>query len=229
MEVVTQFVPNSVTYTTVVTLYDFTSISIPAGGFASDFTLTAERYDSNPAPTPSGFSILGTTYVFDAGGATMLQPVTLFFLYDPTWVRPGEIPALLYYDGATWIEVPCVVDTVNYTITATVSHFSVWAVASKSSHGRGAGLNYLGRSAVIAPAPVRSGQTICLYFDSPPQATHWQIFNLAGERVADLQFKGDLPQCWDARVAPGVYIGRVEASYPGQANKITMQKLAILR
>ena len=89
---------------------------------------------ATPPPAPTDASVIGLVYDFGADGATFDPPITLTFSYDPDALPEGvaeEDLVLAYYDVATgeWVELEdCVVDAENNTITASVSHFTAFAI-----------------------------------------------------------------------------------------------------
>lgn len=89
--------------------------------------------NGNPPEPPEGAYIIGLPYTFGPGGATFDPPMTLTWSYDPDAVPEGVVESSLvvaYYDedAGEWVELECVVDTENNTITATVYHFTVFAL-----------------------------------------------------------------------------------------------------
>lgn len=85
-----------------------------------------------PAPPPNAY-VIGCVYDYGPDGATFDPPIEITISYDPGLVPDGVDEAKLtiaYYDVSKgkWIELPSVVDTVNHTITATVSGFTYFAV-----------------------------------------------------------------------------------------------------
>jgi predicted GH43/DUF377 family glycosyl hydrolase len=86
-----------------------------------------------PASPPPNISVVGLAYNFGPSGATFVPPVTLTFTYDPALLPPGTNESTLYiaqYDATVgaWIKLPCIVDTVNHTITAQISGFSYFTI-----------------------------------------------------------------------------------------------------
>jgi len=114
------------------------TITIPQGTIALDkdgrplTSLTAVT-NSNPSTPPAGKNIIGLAYEFSPAGATFNPPITFTWNYDP-----GTLPAgvdekdlvLAYYDTASaqWVELPSTVNTTTHTITASVSHFTTFAI-----------------------------------------------------------------------------------------------------
>jgi len=72
-------------------------------------------------------------YDFQPSGITFSPPMTLVWNYDPATLQAGASETSLqvaFYDSATssWVVLPGVVDVVNHTITASVGHFTTFAV-----------------------------------------------------------------------------------------------------
>jgi len=90
-----------------------------------------EEEDIPPPPTEG--HIIGITYNIGPAGATFSDDITLTFTYDPDDLPDGVneedlVIAIWDEDAGEWVELPSVVDTVNNTITATVSHFTPFAI-----------------------------------------------------------------------------------------------------
>lgn len=89
---------------------------------------------TNPPEPPTESNIIGLTYDFGPDGATFEPPITVTFTYDPLDLLEDvneEDLIIAYYDTATssWVTLEdIVVDTVNNTITAKISHFTAFAV-----------------------------------------------------------------------------------------------------
>jgi len=89
--------------------------------------------DETPPDPPADANIIGLAYDFGPDGATFDPPITLTFSYDPDALPEGvaeEDLVLAYYDqeAGEWVELDCVVDTVNNVITASVPHFTTFAI-----------------------------------------------------------------------------------------------------
>jgi len=107
-------------------------------------TLEAEVDTSHP-PLPEDTSIIGLAYDFGPDEATFDPPITLTRSYDPNDIPEGvaeEDLVLAWYDetGGRWVELSCIVDTENNTITASIEHFTTFAI--------------IGATAPSEPAPV---------------------------------------------------------------------------
>ncbi len=114
------------------------TLTIPRGTIALDkddnplISLEAE-VDTSPPPPPKDASIIGLAYNFGPDGATFDPPITLTWSYDPNDIPEGvaeEDLVLAWYDEAAdkWVELDCVVDTRNNTITASIEHFTTFAI-----------------------------------------------------------------------------------------------------
>jgi len=95
-------------------------------------TLTA-AVDETPPDPPEDANIIGLAYNFGPGGATFDPAITLEYTYDPDALPEGvaeEDLVLAYYDEAIgeWVELDCVIDTENNTITASIAHFTTFAI-----------------------------------------------------------------------------------------------------
>jgi hypothetical protein len=119
-----------------------TTLSIPSGTIAKD-------KDGNPLtnliaatvipPTPpENSNIIGLAYNFGPDGATFNPPIALTWNYDPenlpTNVEEKDL-IIAYYDESDgiWVELECVVDTTNNKISASVSHFTSFAIIGKET------------------------------------------------------------------------------------------------
>ena len=73
-------------------------------------------------------------YDFQPSGITFNPPITLVWNYDPATLQAGVSETSLevaFYDSVTssWVVLPdAVVDITNHTITASVGHFTTFAV-----------------------------------------------------------------------------------------------------
>ncbi|GAI67810.1 unnamed protein product, partial [marine sediment metagenome] len=114
------------------------TMTIPEGTIALDIegepleTLEV-AVDETPPDPPEDAHVIGLAYDFGPDGAIFDPAITLTCAYDPDAlpddVAEGDL-VLAYYDEATgeWVELDCVVDTVNNTITASVAHFTTFAI-----------------------------------------------------------------------------------------------------
>ncbi|GAJ19829.1 unnamed protein product, partial [marine sediment metagenome] len=86
--------------------------------------------DKSPPAPPEDAHIIGLAYDFGPDGATFDPPITFTWSYDPEALPDVADLFLAYYDedAGKWVELDCVVDAVNNTITASVSHFTTFAI-----------------------------------------------------------------------------------------------------
>src|SRR5271157_4600293 len=114
------------------------SLSIPSGtvGLTANGTpltqISILPDTTLPAPT-SGADIIGLTYDFEPSGATFNPAIYMKFTYNPANIPSGGDETSLimaFYSTSTgqWVTVPAVVDPVTHTITAQVSHFTLYSV-----------------------------------------------------------------------------------------------------
>ena len=85
----------------------------------------------DPPPPPEAAHVIGLVYNFGPDGATFDPPIILTFTYDPDSIPEGvseEDLVIAYFVDGEWIELECVIDTETNTITASVSHFTTFAV-----------------------------------------------------------------------------------------------------
>jgi len=114
------------------------TLTIPDGTIALDedgnpLESLEVAVDETPPDPPEDANIIGLAYNFGPGGATFDPPITITFIYDPDdlpeGVDEGDLVIAFYDEEAgEWVELVCVVDTVNNTITASVSHFTTFTI-----------------------------------------------------------------------------------------------------
>ena len=114
------------------------TITIPEGTIALDKdSKRLERLqaavDESPPSLPENAYIIGLAYDLTPAGATFDPPITFKYTYDPADIPEGvaeEDLVLAYYDedAGEWVELPCTVDPLTHTITASVSHLTTFAI-----------------------------------------------------------------------------------------------------
>jgi len=114
------------------------TLTIPEGtvGLTEELECLAEitmLIMEEPPPPPEDAHVIGLIYDFQPSGATFEPAITLTWNYDPSDIPEGiaeEDLVIAYYDEAAdeWVELDCVVDTENKTITASVEHFTTFAI-----------------------------------------------------------------------------------------------------
>jgi len=115
--------------------------------YGNPFCNMTAGIDTSPPPPPEGAHIIGLAYNFEPPGVTFDPSIVLSYAYDPAEIPEGvaaEDLVLAYYDAGAgrWVELPSTVDTENHVITASVSHFTTFAI-----------LGYEAEEPTPAPAP----------------------------------------------------------------------------
>ena len=113
------------------------TLTIPSGttvltGNTPTLQITIGPDNTPPAP-PAGKNTIGVAYECMPDGTTFSPPISLVWNYNPATLPAGTDEAKLqvaFYNEGTqqWDAVPGIVDTVNHTVTAAVSHFSLYEV-----------------------------------------------------------------------------------------------------
>lgn len=113
------------------------TVNINAGTKALDIDgnpLTSLTSDANltPPPAPEGSTIYMACN-FGPDGATFDPPIVLTFEYTPADIPENtdeENLVIAFYDSSIgeWVLLDSEVDTINHTITASVSHFTTFAI-----------------------------------------------------------------------------------------------------
>jgi len=141
------------------------TLTIPKGTKALDkdgnplANLTASIDESPPSP-PENANVIGLAYDFGPDGATFDPPLTLTWSYDPDSLPEGvaeENLVIAYYDedASEWVELECVVDTENNKITASVHHFTTFAIIGKTKPAA-----FSLSSLVVSPTEVNPGEKV---------------------------------------------------------------------
>jgi hypothetical protein len=93
--------------------------------------ITVPPSSSIPSSLPNAFVLI---YDISPSGATFVPPITLIMYYDPARLPPGVSESTLYmayWNGSEWRSLPGTVDTRRKTISALLSHFSLFALMGK--------------------------------------------------------------------------------------------------
>jgi hypothetical protein len=88
---------------------------------------------SSPGAPPADVNALGLYYDFGPSGTTFSSPINITLKYDPAALPAGADQSMLYIawwdiSAGQWVSLPCIVDPVNHTVTAAVSHFTIYSV-----------------------------------------------------------------------------------------------------
>jgi len=82
---------------------------------------------------------------------------------------------------------------------------------------------------MLGPVPINSGGDLCLYAPKTVQSAHWQVFNLVGDRIANLSF-GPGNECWNtAKTAPGLYFIKLDIAYSDGTTGGELRKVIITK
>jgi hypothetical protein len=110
--------------------------------------------------------------------------------------------------------------TVNATLTAIALSASPTPAFAASGMPR----------TVLAPCPVKQGDAVILYYSKAPSQSSWRIYNMAGELVSTGAYSGQEQAQWStSKIAPGIYLARLEISYSDGSHETLMQKIAVVR
>jgi Leucine-rich repeat (LRR) protein/Tol biopolymer transport system component len=118
------------------------TVNIPAGvtgltaGGAPLTQITIVPLTTDLPALPSDGAAVGVYFDIQPSGSTFSSPITITESYDPSLIPTGTSPYLAWYNPATgqWEQLTTVsIDTVNHTITASVNHFSTFAVLAALS------------------------------------------------------------------------------------------------
>ena len=130
-------------------------------------TLNVNSYVDPPDPPEEAY-IIGLPYDFQPNGATFEDPpMVLTWHYDPDTL--GDIPednlVLAYYDddAGVWVELECEVDTENNTITAKVTHFTLFVLLGKvPPPPPPAPAEFAASGLVVSPGEVYVGESVSI-------------------------------------------------------------------
>jgi hypothetical protein len=123
------------------------SVTIPSGVIGYTTTgatfsqITITPVTSPPAP-PDDANGIGLCYDFGPNGATFSDTINITIKYDPLTLPAGADQSKLYiawWDTTTgkWISLSSVVDLVNHTITAKVTHFTNYSALTPKTPAGG--------------------------------------------------------------------------------------------
>lgn len=110
------------------------SIGIPANALKGTEKVEVIVEKVADPEVPTGFRLVGSVYEFTVGGQSsynFAKEVTITFTFDPGTLKPGETPAIYYYDEneQEWV---CLGGTVSdNTISVQVDHLTKFAVMAE--------------------------------------------------------------------------------------------------
>jgi len=123
--------------------------------------ITVDRLSEWPEPQESAY-IIGPAYDFGPDGATFDGSIELTISYDPEELPEAvneEDLVIAYYhsDSGEWRTLePSVVDTAAHTITASISHFTVFTVIAREVPA------FAFANLSISPGTVDSGESVTI-------------------------------------------------------------------
>jgi hypothetical protein len=143
-----------------VTIFKNTKARDKNGGMLLSFDVSLSE---EPPPPPENGHIIGLPYEFKPEGATFDPPLGLTMMYDPADLPAGisaEDLVIAYYDQDTgrWVECSCTCDPARHCITASIAHFTSFAVIACQPPPAPAAFSLSNLS--IRPAEVKPGETV---------------------------------------------------------------------
>lgn len=159
--------------------------------------------DEDPPSPPKDAHIIGSAYSFGPGGAEFDPPITLEFSYDPEAIAEGvaeEDLVIAYYDENEheWVELKSSVDTEANTITATVGHFTTFAIIGYEEEevpSEAAIFNF--SSLAISPNEVNVGEEVAITITVANTA------NKSGSCEITLKINGEVEATKEVDIAGG--------------------------
>ncbi|NBD25663.1 S-layer homology domain-containing protein [Paenibacillus glycinis] len=113
-----------------VSLDDEVIVTIPANAAERDLVVTIDKL-TNPQSLLSGVDapVSGIFEITKNFTGNFAQPVTISILFEPAKLKPGQTPAVFYYDEANagWIEIAGGIVS-GRRIAVTADHFATFAV-----------------------------------------------------------------------------------------------------
>ena len=163
------------------------TLDIPAGALAGDVTFVV----TDAQLVPSAQYLLAA-FDFQPDGTQFLVPATLTFSYDPATLPaglPSQLSVATEVNGA-WMPLPTTHDPVAMTISATITHFSVYAAGAFGPTG-------LDRQSVDSRAVVNRGAYVFVTTADGLEVYEHRLFP-----IEDLRNIASLPlgSAWDIAV-----------------------------
>ena len=135
-----------------------TTVNIPGE------SLTVTEASSPPA-APQNARLIAA-YELAPSNSTFEPAITLTIKYDPASLPPQVDESSLFiafWTGSVWNSLPSTVDTSNNTVSAAVSHFTVFALLGNVSQGEPPPAAVFTVSDLkVSPALVKPGQTVTI-------------------------------------------------------------------
>ncbi|MGI6647981.1 MAG: S-layer homology domain-containing protein [Bacillota bacterium] len=118
-----------------ISLGDEATIKIPANALAGTNAVEVKVTKvTAPPAVPAGFRLAGSVYEFSVGGKDSYsfdKEVTITLSFDPNALKPGETPAIYYYDqnAKKWVKLGG--EATDNAVTVKVDHFTQFAVMAE--------------------------------------------------------------------------------------------------
>jgi hypothetical protein len=127
-------------------------------------SLTVTKETSPPSP-PADTAVI-TAYKFSPSETTFKPAMTLTVKYDPASLPAGVKEAglfIAYWDGSSWAALSSTVDTQAKSMTAQVSHFSVFAILGMGGQAAlPSPASFIISDLKISPTSVKPGEQITI-------------------------------------------------------------------
>jgi len=161
-------------------------------------TITISEQTDWP-PVPEDYDIIGTAYEFQPAGAKFAPALSLTLSYagnDVPQYASEEDVYIAYYDATAenWVPLTSQVDTQNNIVTATVSHFTTFAIMGAAVPPTPASFSVT--SLALSSEQVEPGQEVLVTVD---------VTNIGGCEASyslDLTINGEVEQTKTVTLAP---------------------------
>jgi hypothetical protein len=114
-------------------------------------------------PDPPAGDVLLVSYVLGPANAKFNPPLNLTLTYDPLSLPAGAMENNLYlaaWDGIEWSELESKVDTTAKTVSASIAHFSQYALLLKAPLSAPA--KFVVEELTVVPPEVKSGELVTI-------------------------------------------------------------------
>jgi hypothetical protein len=138
-----------------------TAAKTAGGGVLSYISIVTISVDQGTFAPSAGTSLIGSAYNLGPEGTTFMPPITISMLYDVTQLPVGATEsqlAIVFWDaiGLKWIPLAgVVVDPVTHSVSAPVSHFSLYSLLLLPPARAAFSVSQL----TVSPADLPVGQT----------------------------------------------------------------------
>ena len=172
----------------------FAAVSIPKGTLALDKNgqpideIAIEKTDESSMPDndyPAMYEYMGKAYEFSPSGATFSPGIEITFYlssFDEYKAFDGREPVIRYYNKAAkeWEELEAALDEDAMTVSATVTHFSLYALFARSDEALSAAIPDEQETSVIVPEDTSESMASTAENSSSPASTAIQMLFVLG-------------------------------------------------